>query len=157
MAAEGSAGEKKQRPITAMLRLPTVPGEKPYLVGYRCSACGATYVGEGRIGCSKCTATGPLQEIRLSDRGSLYVYSIVHQSVPGVPVPYVSAIVDLPEGVSVRCNIVDIEPDPAKIKFGMPVEMVTRKVSVRKVQNAAGVEVTIVIIAFYFMPIQNST
>ncbi|MBI3301375.1 MAG: OB-fold domain-containing protein [Deltaproteobacteria bacterium] len=155
MAVEGSVGERKQRPIADMLRLPTAPGEKPYLVGYRCQACGATYIGEGRVGCSKCTATDPLTEIRLSDRGSLYVYSIVHQSVPGVPVPYVSAIVDLPEGVSVRCNLVDIEPDPAKIQFGMPVEMVTRKVRERKEKNAEGVEETIDIIAFFFKPSQN--
>jgi len=155
MAAEGSVGGRKQRPIISMLHLPTSPGEKPYLVGYRCPACGATYVGEGRIGCSKCTATDPLTEIRLSDRGSLYVYSIVHQSVPGVPVPYVSAIVDLPEGVSVRCNIVDIEPDPTKITFGMPVEMVTRKVRERKEKTPEGAEETIDIIAFFFKPSQN--
>jgi uncharacterized OB-fold protein len=155
MAAEGSTGERKQRPIAEMLRLPTTSGEKPYLVGYRCQACGATYIGAGRVGCSKCTSTDPPKEIKLSDRGSLYVYSIVHQSVPGVPVPYVSAIVDLPDGVSVRCNLVDIEPDPAKIKFGMPVEMVTRKVRERKEKNADGVEETIDIIAFFFKPSQN--
>ncbi len=155
MAAEASPGGTKQRPIADMLRLPTAPGEKPYLVGYRCQGCGATYIGEGRVGCSKCTSTEPLKEIKLSDRGSLYVYSIVHQSVPGVPVPYVSAIVDLPEGVSVRCNLVDIEPDPAKIKFGMPVEMITRKIRERKEKNAEGTEETIEIIAFFFKPSQN--
>jgi hypothetical protein len=153
--AEVSAGERKQRAIASMLHLSTTPGEKPYLVGYRCQACGATYIGEGRVGCSKCLSTDPPKEIRLSDRGTLYVYSIVHQSVPGVPVPYVSAIVDLPEGVSVRCNLVDIEPDPAKIKFGMPVEMVTRKVRERTEKNAEGVEETIEIIAFFFKPSQN--
>jgi uncharacterized OB-fold protein len=155
MAAEGSVTTHKQRPIASMLHLPTAPGEKPYLAGYRCQACGAIYIGEGRVGCSKCTATGLLQEIQLSDQGTLYVYSIVHQSVPGVPVPYISAIVDLPEGVSVRCNIVDIEPDPAKLAFGMPVEMVTRKVRERKEKNPDGVEETIDIIAFFFRPIQN--
>lgn len=155
MAAEAGAEARKQRPIATMLRLPTTPDEKPYLVGYRCPACGATYIGEGRVGCSKCTATGPLKEIKLSDHGTLYVYSIVHQSVPGVPVPYVSAIVDLPEGVSVRCNLVDIEPDPTKITFGMPVEMVTRKVRERKEKNAEGVEEDIDIIAFFFRPSEN--
>jgi len=155
MAAEESVGERKQRPITPMLRLPTASGEKPYLVGYQCPTCGATYMGEGRIGCSKCTAAGPLTEIRLSDHGSLYVYSIVHQSVPGVPVPYVSAIVDLPEGVSVRCNLVDVAPDPAKLRFGMPVEMITRKVRERKEKNPDGIEETIDIIAFFFKPSQN--
>ena len=155
MAAEASTGERKQRSIADMLHLPTAPGEKPYLVGYRCQACGATYISEGRVGCSKCTSTEPPAEIKLSDHGSLYVYSIVHQSVPGVPVPYVSAIVDLPEGVSVRCNLIDIEPDPAKIEFGMPVEMVTRTVRERKEKNAEGVEETIEIIAFFFKPSQN--
>jgi uncharacterized protein len=155
MAAEASVGEHKQRSISSMLRLPDAAGGKPYLVGYRCAQCGATYVGSGRVGCSKCTATEPLSEVRLSDRGSLYVYSIVHQSVPGVQVPYVAAIVDLPDGVSVRCNIIDIEPDPAKIQFGMPVEMVTRKVRERKEKNAEGVEETIDIIAFFFTPSQN--
>ena len=147
--------EHKQRPIAEMLRLPKSSGEKPYLVGYRCKKCNATYIGEGRVACSKCTADGQIEETKLSDRGTLYVYSIVHQSVPGVPVPYVSAIVDLPEGVSVRCNLVDIEPDPAKIQFGMPVEMVTRKVRERKEKNAEGVEEIIDIIAFFFRPSQN--
>lgn len=155
MAAEGSVEGRKQRPIIEFLHLPTTPGEKAYLAGSRCQACGATYLGGDRVGCSKCTSTEPLQEVQLSDRGSLYVYSIVHQSVPGVPVPYVSAIVDLPEGVSVRCNLIDIEPDPAKIQFGMPVEMVTRKVRERKEKNAEGVEEAIDIIAFFFKPSQN--
>ena len=155
MAAEGSVEGRKQRPIIEFLHLPTVSGEKPYLAGYRCQACGASYLGEGRVGCSKCTSTEPLQATRLSDHGTLYVYSIVHQSVPGVPVPYVSAIVDLPEGVSVRCNLIDVEPDPAKLTFGMPVQMVTRKVRERKEKNAEGVEETIDIIAFFFQPSQN--
>jgi len=155
MAAEGSVEGRKQRPIIEFLRLPTVPGEKPYLAGYRCQACGASYLGEGRVGCSKCTSTEPLEATRLSDHGTLYVYSIVHQSVPGVLVPYVSAIVDLPEGVSVRCNLIDVEPDPAKLSFGMPVQMVTRKVRERKETNAEGVEEAIDIIAFFFQPSQN--
>ena len=91
-----------QRAIAPMLRLPAAPDEKPYLVGYRCPNCHATYIGGNRVGCSKCTFVGDLPEVRLSDHGTLYVYSIVHQSAPGIPVPYVSAIVDLPEGVSVR-------------------------------------------------------
>lgn len=153
MAAEGTGN--KQRAIAPMLRLPSSPGEKAYLVGYRCSACGATYLGAGRVGCSRCTSTDELKEVQLSDHGTLYVFSIVHQSAPGIPVPYISAIVDLPEGVSVRCNLIDIEPDPTKIEFGMPVEMLTRKVRERKEKNAEGEEETIDIIAFFFKPSQN--
>ena len=144
-----------QRAIAPMLRLPESSDEKPYLVGYQCPDCSATYIGGNRVGCSKCTYVGALPEVQLSDHGTLYVYSIVHQSAPGIPVPYVSAIVDLPEGVSVRCNLVDIEPDPEEIEFGMPVEMVTRKVRERQEKNADGAEETIDIIAFFFKPSKN--
>ena len=145
----------KQRAIAPILRLPDSPDEKAHLVGYRCPDCAATYLGSHRVGCSKCTYIGDMPAVRLSDRGKLYVYSIVYQSAPGIPVPYVSAIVDLPDGVSVRCNLVDIEPDPKKIEFGLPVEMVTRKVRERKEKSAEGVEEAIDIIAFFFKPSQN--
>ena len=61
-----------------------------------------------------------------------------------MPVPYVVGIVDLPEGVSVRCNLVDVEPDPEAIRFGMPVEMTTGVSQ----QDSEGNDV----VAFYFRP-----
>jgi uncharacterized OB-fold protein len=64
--------------------------------------------------------------------------------VPGVPTPYVAAIVDLPEGVSVRCNLVDVEPDPGRLAFGMPVRMVTRTVRTDNEGND--------VVAFFFRP-----
>ena len=51
--------------------------------------------------------------------------TIVHRAVPGVPAPYVSAIVDLDGGGIVKANLVDIEADPTKITLGMPVRMTT--------------------------------
>ena len=133
---------KTARPIVPFLRLGQ-NGEGAYLVGKQCGGCGAVYLGN-RVACSKCTNTGGFKEIRLSDKGSLWVYSIVHQSAPGVPTPYIAAIVDLPEGVSVRCTIVDVEPNPEKLPFGMPVQMVTKKVREDKDGND--------VIAFFFRP-----
>jgi scaffold protein (connect acetoacetyl-CoA thiolase and HMG-CoA synthase) len=133
---------KKARAIVPFLRL----GENatpPHLVAKKCAGCGAVYLGS-RVACSKCGGTGPFTEVRLSDRGTLWVYSIVHQSAPGIPTPYVAAIVDLPEGVSVRCTLVDVEPKPEKLPFGMPVEMITRKVREDKDGND--------VIAFFFRP-----
>ena len=43
-----------------------------------------------------------------------------------VKVPFVSAVVDLEGGGTVKGNLVDIEPDPARITFDMPVEVVYR-------------------------------
>ena len=141
--AAAATSEKKVRPIVPFLRL----GDRPYLVGKKCRSCGAVYIGN-RVACSKCSTAGAFSEIPLSTKGSLWVYSIVHQSAPGIPTPYVAAIVDLPEGVSVRCNVIDVEPDPAKIPFGMPVEMITKKVREDKDGND--------VIAFFFRPVSKN-
>ena len=70
------------------------------------------------------TTTTLGRTIRLSNKGELYSYCIVHRSFPGIEVPYVSAIVDLEGGGTVKGNLINVEPDPAKIDFGMPVEVV---------------------------------
>ena len=142
MAEQATAEKKEQRPIVPFLVL----GDRPYLQGSRCKSCGATYLGK-RMACSKCFSADPMDEVKLSNKGELHVFSIVHQSAPGIPTPYVAAIVDLPEGVSVRCTIEGVEPDPKNLKFGMPVEMFTQKVA----DDREGNEV----IAFKFRPAQN--
>jgi uncharacterized OB-fold protein len=137
-----SGTTRGRRPIVPFLRLPA-EGE-PYLVGHRCG-CGAVFL-RTRRACARCTATGPFEELRLSSRGTLWVWSIVHQSGPGVPVPYAVGVVDLPEGVSVRCNLVGVEPDPTNFRFGMPVEMATGVSQ----QDRDGNDV----VAFYFRPVR---
>jgi uncharacterized OB-fold protein len=144
-ASATPAAARGRRPIVPFLRLPDEG--QPYLVGQRCRGCGAVYLGSRRA-CSKCTAAGPFDEIPLSRRGELYVWSIVHQSFPGVPVPYVVGVVDLPEGVAVRCNLIDVPPDPAHLRFGMPVEMTTGVSQ----QDRDGNDV----VAFYFRPASSS-
>ncbi len=103
----------------------------PYLEGHRCGACDAVFVGAREV-CSKCGTRGQLSAERLSDEGDLYVYSIVHRSFPGIEVPYVSAIVDLEGGGTVKGNLINIEPDPEKVKMGMPVRVVYRDALGRK-------------------------
>ena len=142
--AEAPAAEKKtQKAIVPFLKIPSDPAEKPYLSGSRCKQCGATYLGV-RMACSRCFTTAAMEEVKLSDKGELHVFSIVHQSAPGIPTPYVAAIVDLPEGVSVRCNINGLDPDPKNLKFGMPVRMVTETVSTDREGNE--------VVAFSFRP-----
>jgi uncharacterized OB-fold protein len=86
-----------------------------------------------------------METFALSDQGELYVYSIVHRSFPGIETPYVSAVVDLDGGGTVKGNLVDIEPDPEKIKLGMRVEVVYRPAG-RK--DAEGNEY----LAYFFRP-----
>jgi len=118
-----AAASSELKPAVPYLKYGT--DGKPYLAGARCTKCGETFLGEREI-CAKCGARGSMQMKRLADRGKLYNYTIVHRNFPGVPVPFVSAIVDLEGGGTVKGNLVEIEPDPAKIKFDMPVKVVYR-------------------------------
>ena len=111
----------KPLPAVGYLKIPE-DGE-PYLQGCKCSNCGAVFLGE-RDNCSKCGARGGMEAVQLSNQGELYSYCIVHRSFPGIEVPYVSAIVDLEGGGTVKGNLINVEPEPDKIPFGMPVEVV---------------------------------
>ena len=95
----------------------------PYLEGHQCGACNATFLGERAV-CSKCGARDQMAKVTLPTKGELYAYSIVHRSFPGIEVPYISAVVDLEDGTAIKGNLINVEPDPEKIEFGMPVEVV---------------------------------
>ena len=119
MTAETDAASP--RPVVDFLKLP--PGGEPYLEGHTCGACGAVFLGARSV-CARCGARDRMTATRLANRGTLYAYSIVHRSFPGVAVPYVSAIVDLEGGGTVKGNLIDVPADPAALPFGMPVEVV---------------------------------
>jgi uncharacterized OB-fold protein len=65
-----------------------------------------------------------MEAVTLANSGTLYAYSIVHRSFPGIDVPYISAIVDLDGGGTVKGNLINVDPEPEKIEFGMPIEVV---------------------------------
>ena len=111
------------KPLPAVSYLKIPEAGDPYLEGHRCGACGATFLG-ARDNCSKCGARGQMQAVKLANSGELYSYCIVHRSFPGINVPYVSAIVDLDGGGTVKGNLINVEPSPDEIDFGMPVEVV---------------------------------
>lgn len=111
--------------------LPAVPmigidddGEA-FLSGSRCGNCEQTYPGT-RIACAACCRRDAIKAVRLGGRGTLYNYTIVHRSYPGVKVPFVSAIVDLEGGGTLRGTLIEVEPDPAKLPPDMPVDIVFR-------------------------------
>ena len=116
-----TAAAKRPLPVVDFLKIPE-QGE-PYLEGHRCKECSAIFLG-ARDTCSKCGARGRLEARALAKQGTLYVYSIVHRSFPGIEVPYVSAIVDLEGGGTLKGNLINVEPDPEKIKMGMPIEVI---------------------------------
>jgi len=108
-------------PVVEYLKLPE-DGD-PYLEGHKCGDCNSIFLGEREV-CSNCTARGKIEPVKLSNKGKLYSYSITFRSFPGIDVPYISAIVDLDGGGTIKGNLIDCEPDPEKIEFDMPVEVV---------------------------------
>lgn len=137
-----SADQQGLLPVVPFLAIPE-DGE-PHLTGSKCKSCGAIYLGE-RKGCPSCASRDEMEAIRLSNKGELYVYSIVFRSFPGIEVPYVSAVVDLEGGGTVKGNLIGVEPDPDKIEMGMPVDVVYEKAP-RK--DAEGNEY----LTYYFKP-----
>ncbi len=88
----------------------------------RCNDCQRAYFYPRDI-CPHCFSRN-VTWVKASGRGTLFTYAIVHR--PPTPafrdrVPYVVAIVELEEGPKMPTNLVGIEPDPAKIRVGMPV------------------------------------
>ena len=110
----------KQVPIVDYLVL---DDGAPHLVANRCDTCGALYF-DRRNACAKCSDRSFSKE-RLADDGKVRSYTIVHRAAPGVPTPYVSAIVDLSGGGVVKANLLNVEPSPDNVRFGMDVRLTT--------------------------------
>ena len=125
---EAAQGEKKANPIVPHLRLPKAAGEKAYIGGVKCRSCGAAYIGS-RMACGRCFAVDEFDELRFSDHGTLRAFTIVYHTAPKIEVPFIAAIVDLPEGAAVRCNLGGVEPDGEKVAalLGKKLEMYTEK------------------------------
>lgn len=121
MSEQAKAQPSGPLPVVSWLKLPE--GGEPYIEGQKCGECGSVFLGE-RDTCSHCGARDKLKAVKLSNKGKLYSFSIVYRSFPGIEVPYVSAIVDLEGGGTVKGNLIGVEPDPEKIQFDMPVEVV---------------------------------
>lgn len=99
-----------------------VLGDDPHLVAHECTSCGARYF-DRRNACAKCFGT-EFKNVNVAQQGEVRAFTIVSMAAPGIPVPFVSAIVDC-DGTSVRSNIINTEPDPDHVKLGMKVRLAT--------------------------------
>lgn len=108
-------------PVVDCIKIPE--SGAPYLEGHQCKHCGAIYL-KARETCGSCGTHGQISALKLANSGKLYSYSIVHRSFPGVQTPFVSAIVDLDGGGTLKGNLIGIDPSPENIELNMPVEVV---------------------------------
>lgn len=90
-----------------------------------CDDCDSTYFYPRPI-CPSCFSR-KTRWVQSSGRGTLYAFAIVHRGpMPAFNdvVPYVTAYVELEGGARLPTNLVEVAPDPEKIKIGMAVEVV---------------------------------
>ena len=108
-----------QVPLVDYLRL----GERPYLSANECKNCGARFF-DRRNACANC-GKREFKKARVRNGAKLKAFTIVHRAAPGIPAPYVSAIVETDDGTTVRSNVVNCEPTPEAVNLGMKLKLTT--------------------------------
>jgi uncharacterized OB-fold protein len=116
--------------------------DDPHLTANECTNCGARFF-DRRNACAGCFGTS-FTSVPVATTGEVQAFTIVAFAAPGIPVPFVAAMVDC-DGTSVRGNLVNVEPDDQHVKLGMKVKLTTFPIGT----DAAGTEA----IGFGFEPI----
>lgn len=122
-----------------------VLGDDPHLEANECTACGARFF-DRRNACASCGGT-EFQKARVASEGEVRAFTIVGWAAPGIPAPYVAAVVDC-DGTSVRGNVVNTPADPEHVQLGMKVRLTTFPIGT----DTAGTEA----IGFGFEPIEGN-
>lgn len=94
----------------------------PHLVANQCTSCGARFF-DRRNACASCFGTG-FSSVDVPTDGVVRSFTIVTFAAPGIPVPFVAAIVDC-GGTSVRGNLLNVDPTPEAVTLGMKVRLAT--------------------------------
>jgi uncharacterized OB-fold protein len=99
-----------------------VLGDSPHIVAHECTTCGARYFGR-RNACASCFGT-EFRDQRVSNEGTLRTFTIVAHAAPGIPVPFVSGIIDC-DGTAVRANVINTDASPDTVTLGMKLRLAT--------------------------------
>jgi len=96
------------------------------LVLPKCKACGKHFF-RPEVVCKHCNSRD-WTYVPSAGKGSLYSYSVVHRApTPAFEVPFVLAIVELDEGVTMFSNIVDCPIE--SVRIGMPLSVAFKRVT----------------------------
>jgi uncharacterized OB-fold protein len=98
---------------------------EPHLVAHECTQCGARFF-DRRNACASCE-NDQFKQVDIATSGEVKAFTIVSMAAPGVPVPFVAAVIDC-DGTSVRGNLIDVEADDKHVQLGMKVELATTSV-----------------------------
>jgi uncharacterized protein len=119
---------------------------EPRLVAHECAACSARFF-DRRNACANCGGT-EFHPAEIATTGEVRAFTIVSLAAPGVPVPFVAAVIDC-SGTSVRGNLTNVDPDPEHVTLGMKVRLATYVVGT----DTQGTEA----IGFGFEPLEGAS
>jgi uncharacterized OB-fold protein len=108
----------QQVPVVNYLKLTP----EPHLMAHQCTACGARFF-DRRNACAGCSGT-EFTDAPVATSGEVRAFTIVSLAAPGIPVPFVAAVIDC-DGTSVRGNVINVPPDNEHVKLGMKVKLAT--------------------------------
>ena len=100
-------------------------GDEPHLIAQECTRCGARYF-DRRNACANCFGTD-FTTAPIATEGTVRAFTIVAFAAPGIPTPFVAAVVDC-DGTQVRANLINVEPDPEHVHDGMKVRLATHSI-----------------------------
>lgn len=94
------------------------------LSAIRCRQCGTWYADKARLACAKCGARDAFETRQPSATGTLHAATIVRRGYPGTPVPFISAVVDLDDGPTLKGTLRAVPFEPAEVTPGRRVKVV---------------------------------
>jgi uncharacterized protein len=96
--------------------------DDPHLVAHECTACAARFF-DRRNACASCGGSS-FSTAPIPTTGEVRTFTIVSFAAPGIPTPFVAAVVDC-GGTSVRANLINVTPDAEHVELGMKVKLAT--------------------------------
>lgn len=97
------------------------------LKGTRCENCRTNYFPPRRM-CPRCRRNGEVVEHQFDTSGEVVTFSVIRAAPPSMEdqTPYVSAIIETPDGARFTSQLIDV--DPEDVEIGLPVEASFRKI-----------------------------
>lgn len=106
-----------------------------YLIGSKCKSCGWVHFPPKAI-CVKCYKEDMMGNVRLSQKGKIYSYTIIRQAPQGFTAPYATLYVDLPEKVRIFSPSFMTDWGEEPIEIEREVEVVIGKIKEDERGNA---------------------
>jgi uncharacterized OB-fold protein len=114
---------EKKEPMEAIPGAFEIENNQPYLVGTKCSKCGAAFFPPRYI-CSYCLTDEGVEKARLGNKGTLYSYTVIRVAGKEFNPPYAFGFVILePEEIRIPAVLTGFDLDQ-ELKSGTRMEMV---------------------------------